>query len=227
MSKLDLNIQTNINNKYQQNNKPMSSSLSFNAFARPVDGIQSKSASGGIITILAYTSAIILFLSQLYLYVQVDIRHSLDLAPSFPLSEVIPTEGGFSKKILQARGGGGKKKKQSKEVYEALQFIERNKIDVFIHVTFPHVKCHDLDFAHNGAFFSTGDFSKFHGYAKLSKRHPTEYDWAVAINGGDMKKVKNGLSKKISSRDPNAINGCTGEYIFRFYIVLFSNHNQN
>ena len=186
-----------------------SSSSSFNPFAKPVDGIRSKSTSGGIITILAYTTATILFLSQLYLYIQVDIRHSLNLAPSYPLSEVIPTEGGFSKKILQARGNNKKIAPGSRSVYDALKFIQRNKIDVFVHVTFPYVKCADLDFAHNGAMFSTGDFSKNHGYAKFSKRHPTEYDWGVATG---MKNVK-GLNKRKGSTDPKAKHACTCKYI--------------
>lgn len=184
----------------------MLSSSSFNAFARPVDGIRSRSTSGGVITILAYTTAVILFLSQLYLYIQVDTRHSLNLARSYPLSEVIPTEGGFAKKILEARGNKGKKKNQGK-YYQALKFIETNKIDVFVHVTFPYVKCDNLDFAHNGAFFSTGDFSKYHGYAKFTKRHPTEYDWGMAMGLKNSKK----MSRKKRATDPRAKNACTGE----------------
>lgn len=187
---------------------PRGGSSGFNAFARPVDGINSKSTSGGIITILAYTTATILFLSQIYLYIKVDIRHSLDLAPSFPLSEVIPTDGGFSKKILQARGH--KKNKHSaggrnKSVIDAMRFIEKNKIDVFVHVTFPYMRCEDLDFAHNSAFFSTGDFSKNHGYAQFTKRAPTEYDWAVAMGETDLK----GKNKRKAAKNKEASNACT------------------
>jgi hypothetical protein len=192
----------------------MPSSISFNAFSKPVDGIGTKSTSGGIITILAYSFATILFLSQLYLYIQVDVRHSLDLAPSFPLSEVIPTEGGFSKKIFQARGHKNKKGKNSKKI-EALKIIEQNKIDVFVHITFPFVKCDDLDFAHNGAYFSTGDFSKYHGYSKFSKHPPTEYDWAVS-RGIDAI----GKNKKKRSTDPHSKQACTGEK--RIYLDFLS-----
>ena len=182
----------------------------FNPFAKPAEGIQSKSTSGGIITILCYITASILFLSQLLLYIQVDVRHSLNLAPSFPLSEVIPTDGGFSKKILQSRGAKNKSSPgKSKAVYDALRFIERNKIDVFNHITFPHMRCEDLDFAHNGAEFSTGDFSKNHGYAKFTKRHPTEYDLGIATGSKNLK----GLSKKKISTDHKARNACTGAYM--------------
>lgn len=191
--------------------------VSFSAFTRPIDGIRSKSTSGGIITILAYTSAILLFLSQLFLYMQVDVRHSLDLAPSFPLSEVVPTEGGFSYKILQSRQ---RTKANAVNVAKTLNWLDRNKIDVYVHVTFPYIKCDDLDFAHNGHFFSTGDFSKYHGYAKFSKRHPTEYDLGVALNGGlkGLKNVKS-LSKKKRSNDSRAVNACSGRYLKNYHFL--------
>ncbi len=186
----------------------------FNPFAKPLEGIQSKSTSGGIITILCYVTATILFLSQLYLYIQVDTRHSLALAQSFPLSEVIPTDGGFSKIILQTRGAKSSQKTwKNKGLSNALKFIEKNKIDVFIHITFPNMKCEDIDYAHNGAAFSTGDFSKNHGYAKFTKRHPTEYDLGVATGKKNLK----GLSKKKISTDAKARNACTGRYLFMLH----------
>jgi len=181
----------------------LSSSRGFDAFAKPIDGIRSKRTSGGIITLLAYAFATILFVSEIYLYIKVDVRHSLDLAASSPLSEVIPTDGGFSRRLLQSKNGR-KKSKMSPELIKSIKIIEKNKIDLFIHVTFPYLKCENLDFAHNGAYFSTGDFSKHHGYDRLQKRKPTEYDWYKAI--GESVKGKN---KRKTATDRRAINACT------------------
>ena len=117
----------------------------------------------------------------------------------------------------------------NKSIYEALKFIEMNKIDFFVHVTFPYVKCDDLDFTHNGAFFLMGDFSKYHGYAKFSKQHPTEYDWGTAMGIKNTRK----MSRKKHFNDPKAKNACTGESHLTFNMsstimchvscVLFSN----
>lgn len=50
---------------------------SFDAFAKPIDGIRERSVTGGVITLLASATAALLFLSQIIVYLQVDVRHSM------------------------------------------------------------------------------------------------------------------------------------------------------
>jgi hypothetical protein len=58
--------------------------------------------------------------------------------------------------------------------------LAANRIDVSVHITFPYLNCKVLDYSHNGAKFSTGDFSKYNGFSKFTLQRPTEYDYAKA-----------------------------------------------
>lgn len=191
----------------------MASDKSFNAFAKPIDGITKKTSVGGAITLLASTIAAILFLSQLFLYYGVDVRHSLDLAQSHPLSIVIPTNGGFSSSALHAarrshRKGYKRNKKiqssQVSEVISSLQTIEENRIDLFVHITFTKLHCKVVDYALNNARLSTGAFSKEHGLSKFVKRKPNEFDFAKATGKSTV-----GLSRQRNSSEYDAENSCT------------------
>mmetsp|Transcript_16534 Transcript_16534/g.24800 ORF Transcript_16534/g.24800 Transcript_16534/m.24800 type:complete len:367 (-) Transcript_16534:35-1135(-) len=174
----------------------------FNAFAKPIDGITNKTSSGGAITVLASSVAALLFLSQIILYCQVDVRHTLDLAPSFPLNAVIPTNGGFSQMLLAT--SKRKRKKPPSNVAASLKTFEANRVDVFVHVTFPNLNCKVLDYSHNNAKFSTGAFSKENGLSKFTKRRPTEYDYTKATGQSTGQQ-----SKKRTSENPLSEDACT------------------
>lgn len=92
---------------------------------------------------------------------------------------------------------------------ESISFLEKTRLNIFLHVTFPHISCRDLDFAVDGSSYSSGKFTKVYGRTAFSKRTPTEYDWAAATGQLDQARTNKGLSKKLQSKDPNAKNGCT------------------
>lgn len=175
----------------------------FNAFTRPIEGICPKSSMGGAITLLAASFALILFLSQILLYIQVDITHSLDLAPSFLFNAVIPTEGGITKTLFSNK----RKAKMSPSAIQYLNAVQQNSIKVFIHVTFPKLNCKVLDYSHNGLKFSTGDYQKFNGPSKLNKRRPTEYDYAQATRTSTKGKSRKNLTSEPGSEDSCTVKG--------------------
>jgi hypothetical protein len=175
----------------------------FNAFTRPIEGIRSKSSLGGAITLLAASFALILFLSQMLMYIQVDITHSLDLAPSLLFNAVIPTEGGVTKKLFPNK----RKAKMSPSDIQYLNAVQRNSIKVFIHVTFPKLNCKVLDYSHNGLKFSTGEYQKVNGPSKLNKRKPTEYDYAQATGGSTKGKSRKNLTSEPGSEDSCTVKG--------------------
>lgn len=180
---------------------------SFDAFAKPIDGIRTTTTAGGAITLLAGAGACLLFISQLFLYLQVDIRHSFLVAPSRPLNFVVSSEASYHKLI--SNKNTKRYNKQVPDLLESISFIEKTRLNIFLHVTFPHVSCDHLDFAVDGASYSSGKFTKIYGRSAFTKRTPTEYDWAVATGQKDIRTTNKGLSKKMPSKDPNAKKGCT------------------
>lgn len=175
---------------------------SYDAFAKPMDGIRTRTSSGGVITLLASAAASLLLVSQLFLYWEGDITHTLDLAPSYPLNSVISSSIGFSKELLSAarHHPGKKKKKKYREMEESLATLTANKLEVSVHITFPRMNCKVLDYSHNGATFSSGNFSK-QNMLQFSKRQSSEYDFAIAMGNPTEGKSK----KKISTSE----NSCT------------------
>lgn len=175
----------------------------FNAFQRPIDGIRSRSSLGGVITLLAAAFALIMFLSQMFLYVKLDITHSLDIAPSFILNDlIIPTEGGIGK-ILSNR----KKTKMSPSMVQYLNAIQENSIDIFIDVTFPKLNCKALDYSLNGLKFSSGEYQKVNGPSKLKKRRPTEFEYAQATGTSTSGKSRQRLASLIGSENSCNVKG--------------------
>lgn len=131
---------------------------SMDAFVKPRDDLQTRSAVGGAITLVAAGAAFFLFLAQMHLYVFGSTRHSLHLSESSPIA-ILPNMN--RKQPLQARG----------------------RIPMKVHVTFPHVSCEDLDLAHDNAYFSTGDFQIEHGPTALTLRRPTRNELNIATRG--------------------------------------------
>jgi len=178
----------------------------FDAFAKPIDGIRTQSSVGGVVTLLASVSAIVLFISQFYLYSSVDITHKLDLASSIPLSVVIPTKGGFSQLLFnRAAHAHPRKKNKNNKMIQSMQAIAASRIEVSVHITFPYLNCKVLDYSHNGDKLSTGAFAKNNGLSKLVKQRPTEYDYARATQ----QQLVKGLSKTKTDNSPASEDSCT------------------
>ena len=131
---------------------------SYDAFAKPIDGIRERSVTGGIITLLASITAGILFLSQIIVYLQVDIRHSMHLADSVPS---ILFNNARPKDLLGHR------------------------IPLRVHVTFPHLVCNALDYSHDGNSLSSGKFDHYHKSPfTFTKRKPTVSEYKAAVISG-------------------------------------------
>ena len=155
-----------------------------------MDGITTRTTIGGTVTLLATATATILFLSQMFLYCQVDVTHSLDLAPSFPLNSVISSNHGISRESLNARSYPGKKKsKKNRLLLQEMKTLAANRLDVSVHITFPNMHCKNIDYSQNGAKFSTGDFTK-QSTTLFTKRKPSEYDYAEATGQSTDNKSK-------------------------------------
>ena len=137
---------------------------SFDAFARPVDELRKSSIVGGLITILAYTSAFVLFLSQLLLYINVETKQYLQMATSLSSSYV--PKVGIMEQIPPASSNGAKYSSQLDQRWAA-----RAKIPVTFHVTFPHMSCQQLEISHDDA--RREQFHKLHGKTAYKKYIPT------------------------------------------------------
>ncbi|KAL7546250.1 hypothetical protein ACHAWF_009586 [Thalassiosira exigua] len=132
---------------------------SFDAFAKPIDGIRERSVAGGFITLLAASAAGLLFLSQIVVYLQVEIRHSMHLADSVPS---VLFNNASPKELLGHR------------------------IPLRVHVTFPHLHCGALDYAHDGNSLSSGKFEHYHKPPfTFSKRKPTVPEYKAATGSSE------------------------------------------
>jgi hypothetical protein len=191
---------------------------SYDAFAKPMDGIRTRTSAGGIITLLATATASLLLLSQLFLYYQVDVTHSLDLAPSYPLNSVISSSIGFTRELLNAgRSHPGKKKKKAHQIMqESIASIAANRLDLTVHITFPHLNCKVLDYGHNGAKYSNGDFAK-QSITVFTKRQASEFDMATAMGQsteGKSKKKPSGSESSCTVRGKITIPRLGGDLSF-------------
>lgn len=128
---------------------------SFDAFAKPIEGTRTTTATGGLITVIASVAASILFLSQLYLYIGGDVRHSLHLSESTTSSALGLAIPDIGKEKLAAS--------HAHPVHQHIQRSRLNQIELKVHLTFPHIACRDMDYAHDGASKSSGQFDRIHG----------------------------------------------------------------
>ncbi|KAL3784565.1 hypothetical protein HJC23_010689 [Cyclotella cryptica] len=136
---------------------------SFDAFAKPLDGTRQRSLSGGCITVLASATAALLFLSQLFLYIRIETRHSMHLADSVPSLL-------FDKQQQQ---------------WHQHHNLSGHSIPLHLHITFPHLPCGALDYAHDGNSYSTGKFGHYHPPPyTLTARVPTASEYKTATSGG-------------------------------------------
>ena len=126
----------------------------YDPFVKTRPDMQSRSALGGIITLVASTTAGLLLLAQLIQYILGSPSHSLHLAysKSTPLAPLNLTP--LQSKILHRVG----------------------TIPVSLKVTFPHLKCRYLDVIHDGASLSSGEFTKHHPGHSITLRQASSKD---------------------------------------------------
>ena len=148
---------------------------SYDAFAKPIEGTRTRTVAGGIITVISYAAAGTLFLCQLYLYVVGETRHSLSMAESFS-TEYLGAPGVLP---LKARQQGNRDYPNS--IRDEIEHQRTNRIPLKVHVTFPHIKCSDLDYTHDGAGRDNGKFSEIHGIQALRLTLPTTKDLSTAL----------------------------------------------
>ncbi|KAL3908771.1 MAG: hypothetical protein SGARI_002913, partial [Bacillariaceae sp.] len=93
-------------------------------FVKPRADLRSKSAAGGAITLVASTTALILFVAQLYLYVAGNANHTLHLAEStqFPM---LPND------VM--------------DPFQSRAYDIKGKMPLKLHVTFLHLECSAIE----------------------------------------------------------------------------------
>eukprot|EP00956_Cyclotella_meneghiniana_P027708 scaffold62806_cov74-Cyclotella_meneghiniana.AAC.5 len=135
----------------------------YDVFAKPLEGTRQRSISGGLITILASSAAAVLFLSQLFLYLKIQPRHSMHLADSVPSMLFDPHHQHENPKFSLAS----------------------NLIKLRMHVTFPHLPCGSLDYAQDGISESQGLFQHYHSKPyTFTLRIPTVEEYRLSVAGG-------------------------------------------
>jgi hypothetical protein len=147
----------------------------MDAFVKTRPDLQQKSATGGIITVVAATCATLLFLGQIYVYVLGQPHHGLTLSKStsLPLLPIPvghkPNPHRMADMILDARG----------------------RIGLSVHVTFPYLNCQQLDVVHDGASLKDGELERAHGKHALTLRKPTTIERRKA---GDLRQTAEGCT---------------------------------
>jgi hypothetical protein len=126
----------------------------LDAFAKPRHETRSKSAVGGIITVVAASTAALLFVAQLAMYIAGNQQHSLHLSTSQSIP-MLP---------LNMKGHTSQ--------------MTAGKIPLRVHVTFPFLHCSQLEVKHDGASLSTGKLEKIYGKHFLTLRSPTASELA-------------------------------------------------
>ena len=155
-------------------------------FVKPRQDLRTKSAVGGIITLVAGITALILFLAQIYLYVIGRTQHSLHLSES----RSIPLLPGH---------------RNSADPFVNRMFEMKGKIPLKIHVTFPHLACHMLEVKLDGAELKSSDFDPKKGNnrnRRLEKRRPTPVELKSAMDKAHASEGTNGCTIRTVLRIP-------------------------
>ena len=129
----------------------------LDAFVKPRHDLRTKSALGGIITLCAASTAALLFLSEIMMYMRGVTRHSLHLSESISIP-------------LQHQN-------------QDRRNFHDGKIPLTFLITFPHLSCRQLDFALDDASYSTGTLEKVYGRQSLKLRTPTHAELSKAAPG--------------------------------------------
>ncbi|KAL7573034.1 hypothetical protein ACA910_018726 [Epithemia clementina (nom. ined.)] len=170
----------------------MSGLRRYDAFVKTRPDMRTRSAVGGVITIVAATTAVLLLIGQLIMYIRGSPTHSLHLATSqsTPLRPLNLSP--IQSKILDRIGG---------------------TINFQLRITFPHIRCSRLDVIHDGASLSSNELSKHHPGHSIQLRAPTSSELAkIAAQGGSY--------YKLSTLKPSQ--GCTVDGEMRIPLVAGS-----
>lgn len=138
----------------------------LDAFVKTRPDLQQKSAIGGIITLVAATTAAILFIGQIVTYVRGTAHHSLSLSRSVS-APLLPIP----------------KEHESPSAHHALLMNLHGKIPLRLYVTFLHLDCRALEVTLDGASLSSGDLERIHGKHTLMLRRPTAIEMRKATGG--------------------------------------------
>lgn len=76
----------------------------LDAFTKTRPDLQQKSVVGGIITLVATTTAALLFIGQILNYIRGDTRHSLSLSKSLSIPLVPINQGQLVTRIMEGKG---------------------------------------------------------------------------------------------------------------------------
>jgi hypothetical protein len=142
----------------------------LDAFVKPRHDLRTRSAVGGLITLVAASTATLLFFAEVFLYARGVTRHSLHLSESTAIP--IPLQNQPKRNRMSNQG----------------------KIPLKLMITFPHLTCQQLDFALDDASHSTGTLEKFYGRQSLTLRTPTFSELTKALNGKSPGKTRNGCT---------------------------------
>jgi len=159
---------------------------SFDAFAKPVEGLKSRSAVGGIITMIAGSFAALLFLSQVILYARLETRQHFELAQSYSVKKLPDAIQDMDMVRTPAR------------IVQKGRMKDPNNIKLSIHVSFPYLKCPTVDISMDGASGSRLDM--IHGRNAIQKRPLTKKEIEI---------IQNDFQDEKSSISINAMSGCT------------------
>lgn len=123
-------------------------------FVKPRHDLRTKSAKGGLITLIAGSTALLLFFAQLYSFIKGTTQHSLHLSESVAFSTT-----GRSR--------------------DRIQFDREGKMFLRIQVTFPHISCQNLELKLNGERLKVEDFVH-HQVDRMQKVKPNKRELQLA-----------------------------------------------
>jgi hypothetical protein len=155
----------------------MSSLLrNVDVFVKPRSDLRSKSVAGGVVTLIATTTAILLLIAQLYLYVVGTKSHSLHVATSTKFA-MLPQD--------------------KMDPFQSRDYDIRGKIPLKLHITFPHLDCRSLEVKLNGQPINPRDLdgssmSHSNGSKKkaLDKRRPNPVELKRMLGDRGIKDIE-------------------------------------
>jgi len=122
---------------------------------KPRADLRSPSVAGGVITLIAGTTAAILFVAQLYLYLVGSTRHTLHLSESLSIP-MLPIH--------------------TQDPFQSRQYDMHAKIPLKLHVTFPHIKCQSLEVQLNSHPLTRSDFDPRSGETQVGWHRPEIFE---------------------------------------------------
>jgi Endoplasmic reticulum vesicle transporter/Endoplasmic Reticulum-Golgi Intermediate Compartment (ERGIC) len=175
-------------------------------FVKPRHDLQTKSIVGGIITLIAATCSISLLVAQLFWYMVGTTRQSLHITESRSIPMLSPPP--FTAAAAARR----------KYHDRLLMEIDKGKIPVTIHVTFPHLNCDLLQVQWNDAALQPEDLDPIHSPSQsLELRKPRSTELIAA----GLLKTKEQHQQHLKEIRQGTL-GCTVQTVLRIPIVAGS-----